>query len=83
MRRSGQVKVPRSVDGIGQDISYAARGLARSRGFTRTAVATLAIGIGINAAVFTVTDAVLFKGFPMVPRNDRLLEVLLIADVLT
>ncbi len=41
-------------------------------GFTVAAVTMLAIGIGVNAAVFTVTDAVLFEGFPRV-RNDRLL----------
>ena len=35
----------------------------------------LALGIGVNATVFTVTNAVLFKGFPLVDRNDRLLYV--------
>ncbi len=33
---------------------------------------TLALGIGVNATVFTVTNAVLFKGFPLVSGNDRL-----------
>jgi len=32
----------------------------------------LAVGIGINATVFTVTNAVLFKGFALVSGNDRL-----------
>jgi hypothetical protein len=32
----------------------------------------LALGIGVNAAVFTVTKAALFAGFPLVDRNDRL-----------
>jgi len=36
------------------------------------AARTLAIGIGVNATVFTVTNAVLFKGFPLVAGNDRL-----------
>jgi putative ABC transport system permease protein len=63
------------LDDIVQDIRYAARGMLRSRGFTVTAIATLAIGIGINATVFTVTNAVLLKGFPLVPRNDRLLYI--------
>jgi putative ABC transport system permease protein len=35
----------------------------------------LALGIGINAAVFTVTNAVLFKGFRFVKRNDRLVYI--------
>jgi hypothetical protein len=54
---------------------YAVRALRRSPGFTLTAVATLAIGIGVNAAVFTVTNAALFKGFRLVERNDRILYI--------
>jgi putative ABC transport system permease protein len=57
----------------GRDIHYAARTLARTPGFTAVAVTMLALGIGVNAAVFAVTDATLFKGFPLVQRNDRLL----------
>jgi predicted permease len=52
---------------------FSVRGLRRSPGFTITAIATLAIGIGVNAAVFTVTKAALFAGFPMVQQNDRIL----------
>jgi len=63
------------LGGILQDARYALRGLRRSPGFALTAIATLAVGIGINATVFTVTDAVLFKGFPGVERNDRLLYI--------
>jgi len=39
------------------------------------AVLTLALGIGINAAVFTVTNAVLFRGFRLVDKNDRVLYI--------
>jgi predicted permease len=35
----------------------------------------LALGIGVNVTVFTVTNAVLFKGFPLVDRNDRILYI--------
>ena len=45
-----------------QDLRVAARSLRRSPGFALTAIATLAIGIGVNATVFTVTNATLFKG---------------------
>src|SRR5580658_5126191 len=63
------------LDGVIQDIRFALRALWRSRGFTAVAIATLAVGIGLNAAVFTVTKAALFDGFPMVQGNDRLLYI--------
>ena len=63
------------LDGIVHDVRYALRGLFRSPGFAVTAIATIAVGIGVNAAVFTVTNAVLFKGFPLIKENDRLLYI--------
>jgi predicted permease len=60
------------LDSLAQDARYALRGMRRSPGFTLVAVMTLAIGIGVNAAVFTVTNAVLFQGYRFV-RNDRVL----------
>jgi putative ABC transport system permease protein len=62
-----------ALDGILQDVRFAFRALRRSPEFALTAIATLAIGIGVNAAVFTVTKAALFSGFPMVENNDRVL----------
>ncbi|HEY4282441.1 MAG TPA: ABC transporter permease, partial [Chthoniobacterales bacterium] len=62
----------RFLEDFFRDLRYAIRSLRRSPGFTLTAIATLALGIGINTAVFTVTNAVLFKGFPLVNGNDRL-----------
>jgi putative ABC transport system permease protein len=62
-------------DGIARDIHFAVRTLRRSPAFTLTSVLMLALGIGVNAMVFTVTSAVLFNGFPLVKDNDRIVYV--------
>ncbi len=43
-----------------QHLRYAIRQLSKSPGFTFTVIVTLALGIGANAAVFTLFDQVLF-----------------------
>ncbi|HTR39699.1 MAG TPA: ABC transporter permease [Bryobacteraceae bacterium] len=62
------------MDWLG-DVRFGFRTLAKNPGFTTMAVAMLALGIGINAAVFTVTNATLFKGFPLVASNNRILYI--------
>jgi predicted permease len=47
-----------------QDVRYSLRLLARQRGFTATAVVVLALGIGVNTAIFTLLNAVLFRPLP-------------------
>ena len=57
-----------------QDLRFAMRTLMRNRGFTVVALLTLALGIGVNTAMFSVAHAVLWRSFPY-PHPDRLVMV--------
>jgi putative ABC transport system permease protein len=47
-----------------EDLRFGARMLAKNPGFTLAAIVTLALGIGANVAIFTVTSALLLRPFP-------------------
>ena len=61
------------MDSFVVDFRHALRGLRRDRGFTLTAMVTLAIAIALNAIVVTVRDAMVVRGLPFVEQSDRLL----------
>src|SRR5437867_4235528 len=63
------------LEGLFYDLRFALRGLLRDRAFTLAAVAMLALAIGLNATDFTVMDAMLFRGDPIVKRNNQLVYV--------
>jgi predicted permease len=50
---------------LANDLRYAARRLAASPGFTMAAVATIAIGVGINTGIFTVLNGVALRALPV------------------
>ena len=57
-----------------RDFRHAARSLARAPGFTLIVVATLALAIGANTAIFSVVNAVLLEPLPF-PNADRLVHI--------
>jgi predicted permease len=57
---------------LSTDVRYALRMLARSPGFAAAAIATLALGIGANTAVFSVVDSLLFKAPPGIAHPESL-----------
>jgi hypothetical protein len=86
-RRSSSVKVPsrsRSaygtcasalrLRGVARDARYGARVLWRSPGYAAVVILTIALGIGVNAATFSVVHAVLWRSLPY-PDAGRIVAI--------
>src|SRR5881394_1485859 len=63
-----------SVESLAHDVRHALRLMRRDPAFTFTALATLALGIGLNTAIFSVAYGVLWRPLPY-PSADRLLII--------
>src|ERR1700741_5494097 len=59
---------------VSQDIRYSLRMLLKHKGFTIVSALTLALGIGINTAMFSVLNTFLFGALPY-PQSDQLIRV--------
>src|ERR671910_878887 len=57
-----------------KDIRYALRWMARSPGFSAVAILSLGLGVGVNTAMFSLVDSLLFRPLP-VSAPDRLVDV--------
>jgi putative ABC transport system permease protein len=65
-----------SLHDIGNELRLALRGLSRARAFMLVAVVSLALGIGVNSALFTLIHTAFLKPVPGVGGADRVVEVL-------
>jgi predicted permease len=53
------------LESVWRDVRYAARALRKSRAFTAVAVLTLALGIGVNTAIFSAVNAIMLRQLPV------------------
>jgi predicted permease len=72
--RVRDVRAGSTIEGVLRDVRYGARALRRSPGYALVVVLTLMLGIGLNAAIFSVVHAVLWRSLPY-PDAERLVVV--------
>ena len=63
-----------AVQSFQNDVRYSLRLIKRSPGFAAVVVITLALGIGVNTAIFSILDALLLRALP-VSQPERLVDV--------
>lgn len=73
-RREREMRLTRFIEELRDDVRFAIRQLIAAPGFTAVAAITLALGIGVNSAIFALADAVLLRPLPF-PDPDRLVMV--------
>ena len=61
------------LDGAAKDLTYAFRMLRKNPGFTIVAIVSLAIGIGLNTAVFSIINTIFYQSIRGVPEPNRVL----------
>jgi predicted permease len=66
------------IDGLFQDLKHGARMLVKNPGFTLVAIASIAIGVGANAAMFSLADGLVLRPLP-VPRGNDVMSVRAVA----
>jgi putative ABC transport system permease protein len=65
----------RLIENFFQDLRFGLRMLRRSPGFTVVAILCLMLGIGANAAVFSWVEGILFRPYPLVSDQERLVAL--------
>jgi predicted permease len=63
-----------SVEDLGRDVRYALRQLRKSPGFAAIAIVTLALGIGVNTAIFSMVNGLMFSSMH-IRQESRMLEI--------
>lgn len=73
-RRLTVARLGEWVKTVGQDIAYAARGIARAKAFSASAVLTLGLGIAATTVMVSLLKGVVFQPLPF-PGHDRLVRI--------
>src|SRR6266567_6210586 len=64
-----------ALENLVQDLHYGIRQLGRNRGFSTLAILCLILGIGANAVVFSWLEGILFRPYPAVAHQERLVAL--------